>query len=207
MVYSSEGHFIEIPPPVAYRPGYEKARRLDAELADTYVENTMVGDPLWDAAVASLADFDHAKTHELINACMEQDEKLMSSAPQELRDFFGALENPPLNPRFDPQKSIAGCRAFHRNSDMFFVGLVLDSAISGFTTGVSKSFYLTGRTAGNLRRLKQNTRHLVEITLPGGLERYGDGWKLTARIRLIHAQMQQSIIQTVDSDAVKEAQN
>ncbi len=160
----------------------------------------MVGDPLADAAVASLADFEPARTHELINGCMERDEELMSSAPAELRDFFEVLENPPLHAKFDPQKSIAGCRAFHKNSDMFFVGLVLDSVISGFTTGVSKSFYMTGRTTGNLRRLKQNTRHLVEITLPGGLERHGDGWKLTVRIRLIHAQVRRLLQGTQDWD-------
>lgn len=38
------------------------------------------------------------------------------------------------------------------------------------------------------RRLKQNNRHVAEIFLPGGLSRHGDGWKLSVRIRMIHAQ-------------------
>ncbi len=45
-----------------------KDRRFDPTQANFYVENTMVGDPLTDAAVASLADFNHARMHELINA-------------------------------------------------------------------------------------------------------------------------------------------
>ena len=40
-----------------------------------------------------------------------------------------------------------------------------------------------------MRRLKQNNRHMLEIFLPGGLERYGDGWKLSVRIRLVHARI------------------
>ena len=40
-----------------------------------------------------------------------------------------------------------------------------------------------------VRRLRQNIVHLLEIMLPRGLDPYGDGWKLSVRIRLIHAQI------------------
>ncbi len=190
--------------PLAYRPGYDKARSFDAALADIYLENTMVGDPLADAAVASLADFDHARSHKLINACMERDEKLMSSAPPELRSFFDALEDMPRSVVFDPEIAIVGSRAFYKYSDMFFVGLVLASLITGLTEGLSKAFYITGRTAGNLRRVKQNTRHVAEVTLPGGLERTGDGWKLTVRIRLIHAQVRRLLLDSDEWDVAYE---
>ena len=91
-------------------------------------------------------------------------------------------------------------RAFFKYSDMFFVGLVLASLITGLTEGLSKAFYLTGRTAGNLRRVRQNTRNVAEVTLPGGLERMGDGWKLTVRIRLIHAQVRRLLLDSDDWD-------
>ena len=56
---------------------------------------------------------------------------------------------------------------------------------------MSKVFCMTGRvtTDQGLRRIRQNTRHLIEIMLPGALEREGDGWKLSVRIRLVHAQI------------------
>ena len=63
-----------------------------------------------------------------------------------------------------------------------FVGGVL---IEGFMTNISKSFFITGRVRDQgIRRLQQNNRHLVESFIPGGLERDGDGWKLSLRIRL-----------------------
>ncbi len=35
----------------------------------------------------------------------------------------------------------------------------------------------------------QNNRHMLEIFLPGGLYRHGDGWKLSVRIRIVHARI------------------
>lgn len=162
---------------------------MDPDLADAYVTNTLVGDPLADAAMRSLADLAPAESHRLIDAAMERDGEGLRDAPEPLRELFGELENPPASVEFDPAKAAVGARAFYRYSDMFFVGLVLDSLVTGLTEGLAKAFWITGRTAGNLRRVRQNTRQLIEITLPGGMERHGDGWKLTVRIRLIHARL------------------
>ena len=174
--------------PSGYLEGYQQARVLDAETADVYLKHTLVGDQLADAAVASLAELDHSLSHRIVNACMQGDADGMRAAPAALREFFGALDDQ-SEFRFDPKVAASGAGAFHKYSDLFFFALVLESVITGFTTSISKSFYTTGRTAGNLRRLQQNARHLTEITLPGGLERHGDGWKLTVRIRLVHAQI------------------
>ena len=181
-----------IPPPSTYVEGYEVARRLDPELAEIYIDHTMTADPLADAAIASLGDYDTESRGRMIRACMNGCELAMQDAPAPLREFFDSLAPPPG--LFDPVKAAPGGRAFHKYSDIFFIGLVCDSLISGFTTAVSKTFYLTGRMAGNPRRVQQNTRHLIEITLPGGLDRYGDGWKLSVRIRLIHAQVRKLIL-------------
>ena len=185
-----------ITPPSSYAAGYAQARAIEPGLAEFYVEHTMVGDPLADAAVAALDDLDPEVAQRLIGAGMERDETALREAPHALREFFEALERPPPF-TFDPAKALPGSRAFYRQSDLFFVGLVLHSLITGLTEELSKAFYITGRTAGNLRRVKQNTRHLVEVTLPGGLDRDGDGWKITVRIRLIHAQLRRLL---TDSD-------
>ena len=184
--------------PSAYIEGYTKARALNPDLADAYVKHTLTGDPLADAAMEALAEFDQETRHRLIDAAMEGDENTLKEAPPALRAFMDSLYPPPGF--FDAGKAIAGARVFHKNSDMFFVALVLAAVITGFATGVSKSFYQTGRTTGNLRRLKQNTRHLIEITLPGGLDRNGEGWKLTVRIRLIHAQVRRLLLNSGEWD-------
>lgn len=175
--------------PSIYEQGHAAARALDPELADLYVRHTTVGDPLADAAVGALP-LDPGRAHQLIEAGMEQDAAALRAAPAPLRAFFDAVDAPPS--WFDPEAIRPACRAFHRESDLFMGGLVLCVLVIGFSTLISRSFFATGRmTEFGLRRLRQNARHIIEVTLPGGLDRQGEGWKLSVRIRLVHARCRQ----------------
>jgi len=174
--------------PAAYRPGHEKARRSDPELADRYCEHTMLGDPLAEAAVEAMAGMPQERIHRLITAGMDEDAAGFRDAPTELRRLLEASAEVPE--WFDSRAVYPGCRAFHTDSDLYVEALVGSSIVRGFTTLISKSFFTTGRlTDHGVRRLRQNIRQLIEIMMPGGLERYGEGWKLSVRIRLIHAQV------------------
>ena len=119
---------------------------------------------------------------------MEEDFDTLRSAPEAFREFF--LSPPPDPPWLDREAFGPGIRAFHRDSGMVLVGFVTGVLVDGFTTYIAKSFVLTGRIFDRgVRRLQQNNRHFLEVFFPGGLERHGDGWKLSVRIRLIHAQL------------------
>ena len=187
--------------PSDYEPGYEKACALDPKLAKTYVEHTQIGDPLADAAAEALAEIEREKSHQLITAGMEEDEAGFKDAPEALKKFFDHVSNPPFV--FDPDKAMVASKAFYKDSDMFFLGLALNTLI-GLTEGLSKPFYVTGRATSNLRRFRQNTRHLLEITLPGGLDRFGEGWKLSVRIRIIHAQLRRLLSDSDEWDVAAE---
>lgn len=190
--------------PSSFQFGYDKAHILDPDLTDIYVAHTLVGDPAADAAVASMAHMHQSEAQRLINAGMESQEDVFRDAPDALRELFAVVESPPPAFVYNPKKASAGMRAFHKYSDLFFVGMVLDATLTGLTASMSKSFYATGRLTETLRRVKQNTRHFVEITLPGGLERYGDGWKVTLRIRLIHAQIRRLFLESDDWDVASD---
>ena len=185
--------------PSAYRSGYEKARALNPELAAEYVEHTAVGDPEADDVVDALASFDQREAHRFIQASMEQDSKALADAPLALREFFERIETPP--PWFDPDSVHAGCRAFHEYSDLFIPAFFVVT-LQNAATLISKAFYMTGRvkTTHGLRRIRQNTRHFIEIMLPGALERHGEGWKLSVRIRLVHAQVRRLLRATGNWD-------
>lgn len=174
--------------PADYRPGYEKARRIDSQLADAYVAQTNVGDPLADALINALTPLGGQELHRLISGAMNDDSSVFREAPSELREFFDSLDYRPswaTRAAFEP-----GIRSFHRNSDLILQGLVGGGLVEGFSTNISRSFVITGRLREQgVRRLRQNNRHVLEIFMPGGLERYGDGWKLSVRLRLVHAQV------------------
>ena len=182
----------DTPIPAAYRDGFAKAAALDPDLAARYVAHTAIGDPLADDAVESLAAADQRTAHRLIQAGMDRDESAFAAAPEPLREFFAQLEAPPA--WFDASATYAGCRAFHAYSDLFIPAFFVVT-LQNAATLISKAFYTTGRvtTGQGPRRIQQNTRHFIEIMLPGALDRDGEGWKLSARIRLVHAQVRRLV--------------
>lgn len=176
--------------PSAYQLGYDKALAINPAIAANYIEHTFVGDPLADAAIDSLARFGPVEMSRFIQAGMEQDATSWADVPHALRTFFEQIEKPP--PWFHPvgKRVYDGCRAFHNDSDLFLLAFLGDVIVRGFATLISKPFFLTGRIWDHgVRRLQRNILHLIEIMIPGGLGRQGDGWKLSVRIRLVHAQI------------------
>lgn len=174
--------------PLDYRDGYARARPLDPETADSYIAHTLSGDPKGDEVVGLLADMQPQRRQALYRGCMDADPDVMKGAPTTVREFFEELSEPP--DWYDPDATLPGIRAFHANADLVLQAFVAGVLIEGFGTNISKSFVITGRLREQgITRLKQNNRHVLDIFLPGGLERYGDGWKLSVRIRLVHAQV------------------
>ena len=124
----------------------------------------------------------------------------LRDAPASLREFFGEAEA--LPEWLDYSAFAPGVRMFHRNSQVVLAAFVAGVLIEGFTTNIAKSFFITGRVRDQgVRRLGQNNRHMMEIYLPGGLYRDGDGWKLSVRIRLVHAQLRRLLNDSEDWDA------
>ena len=173
--------------PTDYKQGYEEARAVAPEIADKYIAHTHIGDPLAEAMTEDLAEFSPTESRRLIEAAMnDEGEEALRDAPASLRNFFREAETPPE--WLDYSRLAPGVRMFHRNSQTILVAFVAGVLIEGFTTNIAKSFFITGRVRDQgVRRLGQNNRHMMEIFLPGGLYRDGDGWKLSVRIRIVHA--------------------
>ena len=186
--------------PTCYTTGYEKARALDPERASNYIAHTMIGDPEADAVIEQLAPLGQEKAMQFFRAALDRrDASVLQEAPPLVRDFFEGMESPP--DWLDLSALTPACRMFHRNSRLVLGAFVGGVLVEGFSTNISKSFFITGRVRDQgVRRLKQNNRHLIEIFMPGGLERDGDGWKLSVRIRLVHAQIRLLLKHSEDWD-------
>ena len=185
--------------PSDYVEGYERARLLDPELADTYVRNLLIGDPEADDLMDELSTIPAEDARRFVEAGMDKDKGVLKDAPTLLVNFFDGLDTPPE--WMDLATFVPGFRMFHRNSRVVLVGFVGGVLIEGFTTNISKSFFITGRLRDRgVRRLRQNNRHMLESFLPGGLERDGDGLKLSVRVRFIHARIRHLLKQSDDWD-------
>lgn len=174
--------------PTAYASGLAAVPPADRALAERYVLQTTLGDPEADAAIAACADAPRGRQAEWLRLGIEDGPAAIPDAPAALRDLLAAAEIVP--PWFDERATLPGCRTFHAHSGMFIGAFVAAVLLEGFSTLISKSFAVTGRLVDQgTKRLKQNNRHLSEIFLPGGLHREGEGWKLSVRIRLVHARL------------------
>ena len=178
--------------PSAYIEGYERARRHDQVAADKYIRHTVIGDPVLDSVMEELSSLHPAELHRFIKAGIEQEGDVLRAAPQVLRDFFERVESD-VPAWVDYATFRPGRRAFFKNMNNMLIAYAVGSAVEGFATLVSKSFSMTGRVSGlgpgAERRLRQNNLHMIEVYYPGGLHREGDGWKISLRIRFIHARV------------------
>ncbi len=184
-----------VQPPTAYIEGYAKGRLYDEALADNYIRHTTIGDPALDPVMEELSSMNPGHLHRFVGAGIEQHDELLREAPKALRDFFENLEDPPW---LDHEAFRPGIRAFHANVDLMLIAFVTGVLVEGFATLISKSFYITGRVGSTKRRLQQNNRQLLDIFFPGGLHRDGDGWKLSTRVRFVHARIRSLLARSDD---------
>lgn len=181
-------------------PDYARARTLEPEMADNYVDHSSIGDPIADAAVEALSAMKRSEASRIISAYMSPpDGNERPAVPPEVQALFDDVMTPP--DWLDLSSLTPGIHMFHRNRKMVVAGMLAGVLVEGFSTNISESFFITGRLRDQgVRRLRQNNRHMVEIFLPGGMDVYGDGWRLSFRIRLVHAQVRYLLKNSTDWD-------
>lgn len=187
--------------PSDYAASYPRAKAEDPERARNYIVHTMLADPVCDEMMAQLAAVAVRDADRFVRAAIENpDDPALRDAPEGVHAFIEELEAVPDWVDFD--EFTGGIRAFHRDSSACLAAMLGGVLVEGFSTTIAKSFFITGRLRDQgVRRLRQNNRHMIEIMLPGGLETRGDGWRLSVRIRLVHAKVRQLFNDSDEWDA------
>ena len=187
--------------PTSYTEGYNKALKENSVIAKNYITHTTIGDPLADDLIRDTISLEPKQFQRYIRLGMVGETNLQEfkKAPKTIRDFFEANETPPDWVDIDAYKP--GISMFHNNTRLVLASMVGGTLVEGFSTNIAKSFFLTGRLVDKgIRRLKQNNRHMLEIFMPNGMDRYNDGWALSIRIRLIHAKIRYLLSQSPEWD-------
>ena len=185
--------------PIDYLPQVAQALAHDRERASTYFKHTLIGDPEADETLGECSSLQRAELYLFVQAGIDGDKAALADAPTALREFFERLDSIP--DWFHETDPMPGIRSFHRNSSLILGAMVGGVLVEGFLTNISKSFFLSGRLRDQgVRRLRQNNRHMLEIFMPGGMDRYGDGFKLSVRIRLVHAQVRRLLSRSEEWD-------
>ena len=183
--------------PTDYLEGYERAKAVNPGLAENYVSHTTLGDPEADAMMEELSTVDADEGFRFLKAGMDEEQDVLRDAPPTVQTFFQSIDTPP--DWVDLESYNAGVRLFHKNSKLLLAGMLGGVLVEGFSTNIAKSFFITGRLRDQgVRRLQQNNRQMIELFFPGGMGRQGDGWKLSVRVRLVHAQVRRLLSQSED---------
>lgn len=130
------------------------------------------------------AGMEHARP--LFERAVENGLDSIKEAPPPLRDFFGIIERRP--DWVDARLLAEGARVLDRGGmEYFFVDRDL-ALMGGYqASAFNKTLLLTGALQkGPVRRVAETAQWFMDCTAPGGLERFGIGYKSTLRVRLIH---------------------
>lgn len=143
-----------------------------------------------DLALDALDDFaalPGASGRRMFQQALDHGIDTVDDPPESLMRLFDELDNRP--DWVDDEQLRRGSVAYFRAGPMVSFALTC-SVIAGSEQayGISRPVVFTGRLADNAYvRAKETTRWLVEAVGPGGLDRFSEGFKLSAQVRLLHA--------------------
>ena len=182
--------------PSIYEERLETIKSMVGDSPDQYLSFTAVGDPLADAVIESLAETPSANFESLLQGFLAQDSAAVKHAPQEWQAYFAQVEAQP--DWFDPESESAhsGYQLYYDNVDLFVPAYFVSTVVTA-TTSIGKALHASGLAEERnvLSNLRNITRRVNEIMLPGGLDREGDGWKLLVTERLEQARIRNRLTQ------------
>ncbi|WP_232678252.1 oxygenase MpaB family protein [Nocardioides sp. R-C-SC26] len=116
-----------------------------------------------------------------------------ADSPPALREFFDVVEATPS--WVDPDLLARGQRVYHRFGQNAGDVLQQLSLIGGYRFGGPTDLLVaTGGLTGDMtvRRLAETQYWATTLSVPGGLERGGEAWRLTVHVRAMHALVNES---------------
>jgi hypothetical protein len=156
---------------------------------------TMHGDPVADAYAARIPEHGFGALVKMLNEVCDHGLESVPSAPPELVRFIREMEKFPA--RLD-KKSIEQGARIERNAYAHrapfvirggFIGTFMNkySALPMALTGA-----LSSKTAAH--RVHETATFFTNTVMPGGLDRYGAGFKAAAMVRLMHSMVRFNIL-------------
>jgi hypothetical protein len=174
----------------AAEPPPERWRAMGLSLLD--------GDPPADRLVQWMLATGMAKARPLFERALEQGVDSLPHAPAALKDFFAHVQSRPS--WVDDARLLAGARACHI-SGLTGMRMMRDLGLmAGYqASAINKTLVMTGSLErGAQRRVAETTKWWMDVTTPGGLERFGEGFKTTVRVRLMHALVRHQVARRPD---------
>jgi hypothetical protein len=150
-------------------------------------------DPLAEAVMDEFARMPESEWRALLEIALVKGIEAVPQAPEALRALFRQLECVPS--WVDRERCNLGGATFLR-CRLGFAVLAMQAlpVIYSWPAG-NKPLALSGQLVHRAsQRLKDTTRYVFAVCQPGGLSRFSDGFAMTVRVRLIHAQVRRLLL-------------
>jgi hypothetical protein len=159
--------------------------RMRGEELDDLVGGLMRRDELADALVRAIRE-EHAVTMPQVRAAMADGIDAVPDPHPALRAFFTEVERRP--DWVDEALLARGGRTARRIGKDGFDILAFGSLLGGYRSGGAlQPLVRTGRFDDTLNRVGETGQWWLACTAPGGLDRHGEGWRLSVHVRVMHA--------------------
>jgi hypothetical protein len=163
--------------------------------AGKYVDFLWRTDPLADAVMQEFARMPEVEWRALLELALAKGIESVPSAPDALRVLFQQLEHVPF--WVDRERCNLGGATFLRCRLGFAVLAMLSLPLIYSWPAGNKALALSGQLMHRAsQRLKDTTRYVFAVSQPDGLSRFSEGFAMTARVRLIHAQVRRLLLQS-----------
>ena len=168
----------------------DAARRRFGDRVDRLAPYLMALDPLGDAAAEALPA---GRGWALLNEALERGVDAVSDAPAALRALFAEIDRVP--PWVDWTALDRGGELLMRAGALGGMVLGARSIVLGYaSSGGNKPLVFSGRLKEQAsRRLNETSRFVQAVCRPGGMRRSADGFKITVKVRLMHAEVRRMI--------------
>lgn len=159
------------------------------------------GDPQMDRIVEWMFDTNPGKAKALFERALTRGLDTIEDPPTALKDFFDHIDAGPswLNHAL----LVEGAKVAQRNGMVSFY-VLRDMALMGgyvYFSSLNQTLAATGSLQKDAAlRLGETGKWLADVTTPHGLERFGDGFITTIRVRMVHALIRRAMVKRPDWD-------
>lgn len=171
----------------------DAARARFGDRVDRLAPYLLRVDPLADAAVEALGALPSGRGWLLLNDALARGVASVSDAPGALRDLFAEVDRVP--PWVDWPALDEGGSLLMRAGMMGGIVLGARAIVLGYASpGGNKPLVFSGRLKEQAaRRLNETSRFVQAVCRPGGMRRFSDGFQITLKVRLMHAEVRRMI--------------
>lgn len=173
---------------------------LGKSLAPSAEEWEQVTDALWqgdqamDKLVAWMFESSPSAGKKAFDQALQLGIESVPDAPAELVEFFQLVDTDP--DWLDRELLEEGIQASHLSGNVAFY-VLRDMALMGgyaYFNTLNQTLALTGALSKQTSlRLGETGKWLVDVTEPGGLDRFGPGFATTLRVRMVHALVRRNL--------------